>query len=328
MDDGRDLTRRAITPRNSGWGAIASAWPSEGARRVARSATVTAFATLGLLFAGCAPGEEGEGPPEEAEEAASASVDAPPLPPGADDARARVDTSPRHGEWAMVPAGESDSVRAWVVYPERSEPAPVVLVVHEIFGLTTWIRAVADQLAAEGFVAVAPDLLSGREIPEGEDGDPERDAAVEAIRALDPDEVHRRLTHTAEWAMALPAATERYGIVGYCWGGSVSFAHATRVPELGASVVYYGSSPEAPALEEVQAPVLGLYGGDDARVNATVPRADSVLSALDRTFEAHFFDGAGHGFLRQQDGREGANAAATRQAWPRTVEWFRRYLEG
>ena len=213
------------------------------------------------------------------------------------------------------------------MYPERSEPAPVVLVVHEIFGLTAWARAVADQMAAEGFVAIAPDLLTGKNVPADSAGDPQRDPAVAAVRALEADEVHRRLRAAADWGMALPAATDRYGIVGFCWGGSTSFAHATRSPELDAAVVFYGSSPDAAALRNASAPVLGLYGGDDARVNATIPAADSTMRSLGKTYDPRIFEGAGHGFLRQQDGREGANLAASREAWPATVEWFRRYLE-
>ncbi len=249
-----------------------------------------------------------------------------PLPPGADDARQRLTASPRHGEWVVVRTGPTDSVRAWVVYPERAEPSPVVLVVHEIFGLSDWIRAVADQLAAEGFIAIAPDLLTMKDVPTTAEGEPERQAAVREIRTLDPDDVHRQLRAVAEYGMGLPAARPAYGIVGYCWGGMVSFAHATRSPTLGAAVVYYGTSPATDALAAARAPVLGLYGGDDARVNATIPPADSAMSALGKTYETRVFAGAGHGFLRAQDGRDGANLAATRQAWPLTVEWFRRHL--
>lgn len=250
------------------------------------------------------------------------------LPAGAADARARLESSPRHGEWVVVKTGPADSVRAWVVYPERRDRAPVVVVVHEIFGLTNWIRAVADQLAADGFIAIAPDLLTMKNVPAGPDGDPDRQTAVSEIRTLNPDDVHRQLRAVAQYGMGLPAATQRYGIVGFCWGGGVSFAHAVRVPELGAAVVYYGTSPAPEELGAVRAPVLGLYGGDDARVNATVPPADSAMKALGKTFEYAMFEGAGHGFLRQQDGRDGANLAATRAAWPRTVEWFRRHLGG
>jgi carboxymethylenebutenolidase len=258
--------------------------------------------------------------------AATASPGAQDLPAGAAEAEARLAASPRHGEWAVVRSG-SDSVRAWVVYPERSTNAPVVLVVHEIFGLSHWIRAVADQLAADGFIAIAPDLLTMKAIPVGEDGAPSADSARVAIRTLAPADVNRWLSAVAEYGMSLPSAKRAYGIVGFCWGGSASFGHAVASPALGASVVYYGGSPEPAALAAVRAPVLGLYAGDDARVNATVPPADSAMKALGRPFEPHFFDGAGHGFLRAQDGREGANLAATRQAWPLTVAWFREHLD-
>ena len=91
-------------------------------------------------------------------------------------------------------------------------------------------------------------------------------------------------------------------------------------------MVYYGPSPEPAALASVRAPVLGLYGGNDARVNSTVPAVDSAMKAMKKTFEPHFFEGAGHGFLRQQDGQNGANLKATQQAWPLTVAFFRKHL--
>lgn len=251
---------------------------------------------------------------------------APALPPGSADAAERLEGSPRHGEWITVPAGARDSVRAWIVYPERRDPAPVVLVVHEIFGLSDWIRAVTDQLAADGFIAIAPDLLTGEGVPQGAEG-PIPDSARAAISRLDPADVQRRLDAVAVYGMALPAALPRYGIVGYCWGGSAAFAHATHAPELDAAVVYYGSSPPLERLPNVSAPVLGLYGEDDSRVNATVPAADSAMRSLGKTFETEFYTGAGHGFLRAQDGRDGANLAAAQAAWPRTVGWLRRHLE-
>ncbi|CAN5763200.1 hypothetical protein BH23GEM7_BH23GEM7_37740 [soil metagenome] len=255
----------------------------------------------------------------------SAAVQDTSLPAGAAEAQARLSASPRHGEWVMVRTGAADSVRAWVVFPERSERAPVVLVVHEIFGLSHWIRAVADQLAADGFIAIAPDLLTMQNVPQGADGAPDPEAARTAIRTLDPDDVHRQLQAVGQYGMQLPAALPRYGIMGFCWGGAVAFEHAVRSPRLGASVVYYGTSPTGD-LAGVRAPVLGLYGENDARVNATIAPADSAMRALGRTFEHRIFPGAGHGFLRAQDGQEGANLAATRGAWPMTVEWLRRHL--
>jgi carboxymethylenebutenolidase len=127
--------------------------------------------------------------------------------------------------------------------------------------------------------------------------------------------------------MNLPAAMKKYGIVGYCWGGSTSFAHAVRSPAgLAGAVVYYGASPDTVDLPRVKVPVLGLYAGDDQRVNATVPRTDTIMRRLGKSYEVHIFEGAGHGFLRQQEGRNGANQAASDKAWPLTVSFFRRTL--
>jgi carboxymethylenebutenolidase len=245
------------------------------------------------------------------------------LPAGAIDAVQRLANSPRHAEWVMIGTG-SDSVRAWVVYPERRERAPVVVVIHEIFGLTSWIRSVADQLAADGFIAIAPDLLTGKTKihPDSAGSD-----AREMIRTLNPDDVHRQLAAVGQYGMRLPAARPVYGVVGFCWGGSASFQHAVRSPAgLGAAVVYYGGSPSPDQLRSVRVPVLGLYGSDDARVNATVPAADSAMRALGKPFIHHTYERAGHGFLRAQDGKDGANMAATRQAWPATLAFFRRQL--
>lgn len=245
--------------------------------------------------------------------------------PGASEAPTQLTASPRHGEWITVATGPGDSVRAWVVYPERRTKAPVVIVVHEIYGLTPWIRSVADQLAAEGFVAVAPDFLTTKNIP-GSPLNPDPQAATAAVRALNADDVHRQISAVASRAMALPAAAARYGIVGFCWGGAVSFEHSVRSQTLGAAVVYYGTSPAPSRLASVRAPVLGLYGSDDARVNVTVPPADSAMKALRKTYNPIFYEGAGHGFLRQQDGREGKNLAAARAAWPETISFFRAHL--
>ena len=260
---------------------------------------------------------------------ATASVAAAPaskgLPPDAAGAPARLSASPRHGEWVMIHTGNGDSLHTWVVYPERSTKAPVVVVVHEIFGLSTWVRGVADQLAADGFIAVAPDLLTMKNLPTGPDTLVAR-VATDSIRTLDPAWVQRQLDAVAQYGMSLPAAEKKYGIVGFCWGGGVSFAHAVHAAGLGASVVYYGVSPKTSDLSAVRAPVLGLYAGNDARVDATIPPADTAMHALGRVYEYNIFPGAGHGFLRQQTGMNGANMAAAQAAWPATISWFRKYL--
>lgn len=251
------------------------------------------------------------------------------LPPDAAEAPARIAASPRHGEYVMipVPGGDAaDSVRAWVVYPQRSTKAPVVVVVHEIFGLSTWVRGVADQVAADGFIAVAPDLLTGYAPPDSPDS-----VNVATIRRVDPAQVQRRVAAAGAYGMALPAGDAHYGVVGFCWGGSTVWQHAVfagqnGTPGFGAGVVYYGGAPNASLVAQVRAPLLGFFGENDARVNATIPAADSTLRANGRAHEFTTFPGAGHGFLRQQSGQNGANRTASQQAWPRTVAWFRQHL--
>jgi carboxymethylenebutenolidase len=247
------------------------------------------------------------------------------IPSGMENARAQLNKSPRHGEWADIKDG-NDSISAWVVYPERAEKAPVVVVIHTIAGLTDWIRAVADQLASEGFVAVAPDLLSGKG-PGGTNTPAERDAAVALMRTLDPAEVMRRLTAAADYGTSLPAAKEEFGCLGFCWGGGVCFDMATEHRDIDAAVVYYGRSPAIGSLQRVQAPVLGFYGGNDARVNETIPGTEAELNRLGKSFEKHIYEGAGHGFLERQDGQDGANLKASQQAWPRTIEFLKEHLE-
>lgn len=300
----------------------------------AQSAVIGLALTVSFLGAACSsnkmvPAVDSHPAADHAPPSSSASsVSAPDnreLPADASGALARLNSSPRHGEWVTIHTGNGDSLRTWAVYPERSSKAPVILVVHEIYGLSSWIRSVADQLAADGYIAIAPDLLTMKNLPDAPDS-VLAPLAVAAVRTLDPAWVQRQLDAVARYGMSLPAAEKKYGIVGFCWGGGVSFAHAVHSPSLGASVVYYGTSPKTADLESVSAPVLGLYGGNDARVDATIPPADSALRALRRIYVYNIYSGAGHGFLRQQMGMDGANMSATRAAWPATIAWFKKYL--
>lgn len=251
------------------------------------------------------------------------------LPASNATAAERLQKSPRHGEWVTVKAGPGDSVTAWVVYPERRDKAPVVLVIHDNRGITSWSRAVADQLAADGFIGIAVDLLT---MKRGNSNLFSSDWAVDSVRAvlgsLTPEEINRWLDAVAKYGMGLPAALPRYGVVGFCWGGARSFLHATAAPGLGASVVYYGSPPPADRMEAIKAPVLGLYGGNDARINATIPATDSAMKRLGKAYEYHIFEGAGHGFLSGQEGQNGANLKASEQAWPKTIAFFKSKLGG
>jgi len=255
-----------------------------------------------------------------------ASAPEPALPPSADEARTALERSPRHAEWVDVKTAGAVPIRTYVVYPERRDAAPVVLVIHEIFGLTDWIRGVADRLAENGFIAAAPDLISGMGPGGGgSDSVASRDDRVRLIRGLEPAEASRRLDAVRAYALGLPAANGRSATVGFCWGGSRSFAYGTTQPGLDAVVVFYGSAPDASALARLEAPVLGLYGGDDARVVATIEPAAAEIRRLGKSYEYEVYEGAGHGFLRQLSGREGANLRAARKAWPRAIAFLREH---
>lgn len=260
---------------------------------------------------------------------AAAAKQDPSLPPGETEAKAALETSPRHGEWVDVKRAAGTAIRSYVVYPERKDKAPVVIVIHEIFGLSDWVRGVADQVAKEGFIAVAPDLVSGMG-PGGGGADAvaSRDDVVKLIRGLSPEEAEARLDAVRDYALKLPAATAKSATIGFCWGGGRSFAYAASRPALNAAVVYYGSAPEGDALASLKVPVLGLYGGDDARITSTVEPTAAALTKLGGRYEHEVYEGAGHGFLRDQGARDGANARAALKAWPRTVAFLRQHLEG
>lgn len=251
------------------------------------------------------------------------------LPPSEQTAKQALESTPRHGEFVDVPLpGSEVPLRTWVVYPERADKAGVVLVIHEIFGLSDWIRGVADRLAADGFVAVAPDLISGMG-PNG--GGTEslasRDDVVGLIRGLTAQQTAERLNAVRGWAEKLPSASGKTATIGFCWGGSRSFEYAATATPPAAAVVFYGSSPDSTTLLQVKAPVLGLYGGDDARVTSTVQPAKLALDKLGRSYVPYIYEGAGHGFLRQQEDREGANLRASQQAWPTVIAFLREQLK-
>lgn len=249
------------------------------------------------------------------------------LPPGENDAKAILDKSPRHGEWIDIAVPDHKTpVKSYIVYPERSDKAPVVIVIHEIFGETDWVRSVADQLAADGFIAIAPDLLSGHG-PNGGGTDSvgSRDNVTRAVSGLKTAEVTEDLNAVRDYGMKLPAASGKTASIGFCWGGGKSFAYAAAQPQLSAAVVYYGTPPSKDAMKGIQAPVLGLYGGNDARVTSTVKPAEAEMQKLGKSYSPHIFDGAGHGFLRAQDAQNGANQKAADEAWPLTIAFLKEH---
>ncbi len=263
------------------------------------------------------------------------------LPPREKEALVHLDHSPRWEEWARVREAK-ETLNVWMVFPEREDDAPVVIVLHDKSGLTDWVCAVADQLAAEGFIAIVPDLLSGKapggygSIAMG------TETAAKLVASLSLDEVNRRLDavvgHTGSLKQrsvragikphnqVVPAPSGKIGVVGFGWGGAVSFQYAAAQPGLSVAVAYDGALPAASVLANLQAPVLGLYGGNDASVNGTIRDAEAELKKLGKQYEKEIYEGADHGFLRRPAGG-GANEKASQQAWMRTVQFLKQHLE-
>ncbi|HEV2615720.1 MAG TPA: dienelactone hydrolase family protein [Candidatus Acidoferrales bacterium] len=241
-----------------------------------------------------------------------------PLAAAQDWAQAKVEKSPRHREWVTVKHGDR-AVETFVVYPESASKAPVVLIIHEIFGLTDWAQDLADQVAAAGYIAVAPDLLSGMGPNGGRTKDFPLTQAVEAVSHLNPDQITADLNAVADYALKIPAANGKLFVAGFCWGGGQSFRFATNRSDLAAAFVFYGPPPDKDAMSRIKAPVYGFYAGNDARIGATVPGAIVEMKAAGKKYEPVTYDGAGHGFMRAGEAPDAkpANAKARDDAWAR-----------
>ncbi|MDH4043899.1 MAG: dienelactone hydrolase family protein [Gemmatimonadota bacterium] len=209
-----------------------------------------------------------------------------------------------HGEWVKYAGAGGDSVLAYLAFPERPDPAPAVIVIHENRGMTDWIQTVADSLATAGFVAIAPDLLSRR------GGTAAQDDVRRALSGLPPDSITTDLDATYTFLRTVQAVrADAVGVVGFCWGGSQSFRYATNNPALRAAVVCYGSGPNAADVTRIGAPVFGVYGQNDARINAGIPETEQAMAAAGKTYMKTIYPGAGHAFLRTREPAESAAAA-------------------
>jgi carboxymethylenebutenolidase len=235
-------------------------------------------------------------------------------------AKARLEKSPRHQEWVDIKYGNR-TVHAFVVYPEVKSKAPAVLLIHEIFGLTDWAREAADEVAAAGYVAIAPDLLSGfGPNGGGSSAFPSQDDAVKAVSGLNADVITADLNATADYVKKLPAVNGKLAVEGFCWGGGQSFRFATNRHDLSAAFVFYGPPPQN--LGAITAPVYGFYAGNDARISSTVPDTQAAMKAAGKSYEPVIYEGAGHGFMRAGEdptrttGNE-ANIKARDEAWSR-----------
>lgn len=240
--------------------------------------------------------------------------------PAQDWVKARLEKSPRHLEYVTVKHGDRE-VRCFIAYPEVKEKATAVLVIHEIFGLSDWVRSVADQMAEAGYIAIAPDLLSGV-APKG--GGTEElgsgDEVRKVIRSLPPDQITADLTAVADYVTKLPAANGKLATAGFCWGGGQTFRFATNYKDLDAALVFYGSGPEdAEAIARINCPVYGFYGENDARINATIDGSKQLMLKAEKKYDPVIYPGAGHGFLRAGEGPEPkeADVKGREEAWGR-----------
>jgi carboxymethylenebutenolidase len=241
---------------------------------------------------------------------------------GAQDwAKTRLEASPRHHEYVPLKAG-SRTVQAFVVYPEIKTKAPVVILIHEIFGLSDWAKEMADELAGQGFIVVAPDLLSGMGPNGGGSSEfPSQDATVKAVSSLDPDVVLAGLDAAADYGKQIPAANGKIAVAGFCWGGGKSFAFAAHRKDLSAAFVFYGPGPAD--VSTITAPVYGFYAGNDARIGATVPDTVVAMKAAGKKYEPITYDGAGHGFMRAGEDPSNTvpgNKTAREQGFERLVK--------
>jgi carboxymethylenebutenolidase len=242
-------------------------------------------------------------------------------------AKARLEKSPRHGEWVSVKHGDRE-VKCFITYPEVKDKATAVIVIHEIFGLSDWVRGVTDQLAEAGYIAISPDLLSGM-APGGGGTDKlgGQDDVRKAIMSLPTDQITADLNAVADYVKKLPACNGKLAVAGFCWGGTQTFRYATNNKEIKSAFVFYGTAPESEAdLARIKSPVYGFYGENDNRVNATLPRTTEAMKKAGKTFEPVIYQGAGHGFMRagEDPGGNAANKKAREDAWKRLKDLLKK----
>jgi carboxymethylenebutenolidase len=216
-------------------------------------------------------------------------------------AKKRLQDSPRHGEWVNVKQGDRQ-VECYIVYPEVKDKATSVVVIHEIFGLSEWVQSLTDQLAEAGYIAIAPDLLSGMGPKGGGTKEFAGNELGRAIRDLPPDQITKDLNAVAAYVGKLDAANGKVAVCGFCWGGGQTMRYATNNPDIKAAFVFYGMTPlDKENVAKIQCPVYGFYGGNDARINTSIPETEKLMKAAGKKYEPVIYEGAGHGFMRQGD---------------------------
>lgn len=242
---------------------------------------------------------------------------------GQDFALEQLEKSPRHHEWVGVEY-EGRTVHSFVTYPQRSDDAPAVIVIHENRGLTDWVRSFSDRLAGEGYLVIAPDLLSEFDAEHAKTSSfGSSDAARNAIYQLEADQITSDLHAVYEYMKSEPASTGEVYVMGFCWGGSQTFRYATNNPNIQGSLVFYGTAPEDPqAIGKIGAPVYGFYGGNDQRVNSTIEKTETLMKEAGKTYRYQIYPGAGHAYMRRGADPEGSqeNKQARENSWQRMLQ--------
>lgn len=234
-------------------------------------------------------------------------------------AKARLEKSPRHLEWVTLKHGTRE-VKAFIGFPEVKTKATAVVLIHEIFGLSDWMRSMVDQFAEAGYVVIAPDFLSGAG-PNG--GGTESlgggDNVRGKIQGLDQKQIDADLDAAVAYVRKLSASNGKVVVGGFCWGGAKTFLYATHNPNLAAGLVFYGSAAKAEDMNKIKAPLYGFYAENDARINKDLPAATEAMKAAGKTFEPVTYAGAGHGFMRAGEDPAGSpeNKKARADAWVR-----------
>ena len=285
-----------------------------------RIAIVSVVIMIGFLSLWAQRGERGEPP-----RGGGLANKVPDLPAGAFTAGSTVARTNLRHEWVDIPLG-SVKVHTWIEYPNNLEKAPIIIVMQHAAGLDDWMRALADQLALQGFIAIAPDILSGMG-PNSGNFESFRfpDDAIKAMSRLKSEEALRRYKAAWNYGMKLPQANGKGAVLGVGMGGSAAFQFAADVAETNAAVVFYGTAPGEAVLTRIKAPVLGLYGDQDLVSTPTVESAAVTMKRLGKTFESHVYPGATQEFMRSQ--AEGQNGAATAAAWPVTLAFLQQHLK-
>jgi carboxymethylenebutenolidase len=248
--------------------------------------------------------------------------------PAQDWAKARIAKSSRHLEWITV-KHDGREVKCYIGYPEVKNKAPAVVLIHEIFGHTDWVQSMVDQFAEAGYIAIAPDLLSG--MAPGGGGSLELGSNVgRVINTIPKTQLVADLDAAADYVGKDPACNGKVVVGGFCWGGGATFLYATHNPTLKAAFVFYGGEPRPEDLAliksdlaGIKAPIYGFYGGNDARITATVPKATDDMKAAGKQYEPVIYEGAAHGFMRAGEDpgdKNPANKKARDEAWVRLKE--------